>query len=130
MFSDTTGEHEQVETTHRRRHRGDALAQAMHVHVKAKRCIGVTVGTPGKDVAHVAALCQACEAGMTLEPFGDLAGVEPAVREEPQQQSGVDRPGARSEEHTSELQSLMRSSYAVFCLNKKTITKYNNRRTY
>src|SRR3546814_1946676 len=26
----------------------------------------------------------------------------------------------RSEEHTSELQSLMRNSYAVFCLNKKT----------
>src|SRR3546814_6671462 len=31
--------------------------------------------------------------------------------------------GARSEEHTSELQSLMRISYAVFCLKKKTITK-------
>src|SRR3546814_1729785 len=30
--------------------------------------------------------------------------------------------GARSEEHTSELQSLMRSSYAVFCLKKKTNT--------
>src|SRR3546814_3548536 len=28
--------------------------------------------------------------------------------------------GRRSEEHTSELQSLMRSSYAVFCLKKKT----------
>src|SRR3546814_7670987 len=28
----------------------------------------------------------------------------------------------RSEEHTSELQSLMRISYAVFCLNKKNIT--------
>src|SRR3546814_9702021 len=27
--------------------------------------------------------------------------------------------GERSEEHTSELQSLMRTSYAVFCLNKK-----------
>src|SRR3546814_8938508 len=27
--------------------------------------------------------------------------------------------GERSEEHTSELQSLMRSSYAVFCLQKK-----------
>src|SRR3546814_5415666 len=27
--------------------------------------------------------------------------------------------GERSEEHTSELQSLMRISYAVFCLNKK-----------
>src|SRR3546814_12027991 len=30
---------------------------------------------------------------------------------------------ARSEEHTSELQSLMRSSYAVFCLKKKTLTQ-------
>src|SRR3546814_5259673 len=29
--------------------------------------------------------------------------------------------GIRSEEHTSELQSLMRSSYAVFCLKKKKI---------
>src|SRR3546814_7066138 len=29
----------------------------------------------------------------------------------------------RSEEHTSELQSLMRTSYAVFCLKKKTNTK-------
>src|SRR3546814_1017986 len=28
--------------------------------------------------------------------------------------------GIRSEEHTSELQSLMRISYAVFCLKKKT----------
>src|SRR3546814_5865319 len=33
------------------------------------------------------------------------------------------RPGNRSEEHTSELQSLMRISYAVFCLKKKTTTK-------
>src|SRR3546814_10902226 len=34
--------------------------------------------------------------------------------------------GSRSEEHTSELQSLMRISYAVFCLEKKT----NSKRTY
>src|SRR3546814_8228812 len=34
----------------------------------------------------------------------------------------------RSEEHTSELQSLMRISYAVFCLKKKTlINKYQER---
>src|SRR3546814_8205473 len=32
--------------------------------------------------------------------------------------------GWRSEEHTSELQSLMRRSYAVFCLKKKTQTEY------
>src|SRR3546814_6148348 len=33
---------------------------------------------------------------------------------------------ARSEEHTSELQSLMRNSYAVFCLKKKKIYNTNN----
>src|SRR3546814_5115905 len=33
---------------------------------------------------------------------------------------------ARSEEHTSELQSLMRNSYAVFCLNKKNTTQLKN----
>src|SRR3546814_1918211 len=31
--------------------------------------------------------------------------------------------GSRSEEHTSELQSLMRISYAVFCLKKKKVEK-------
>src|SRR3546814_5305234 len=39
----------------------------------------------------------------------------------------VDRPFfavCRSEEHTSELQSLMRISYAVFCLKKKKNNKY------
>src|SRR3546814_10079643 len=35
--------------------------------------------------------------------------------------------GVRSEEHTSELQSLMRISYAVFCLKKKTTIQ--NRKT-
>src|SRR3546814_2693938 len=49
--------------------------------------------------------------------------VERAHRAEPE--SDV----ARSEEHTSELQSLMRSSYAVFCLKKKNtqITKKKQR---
>src|SRR3546814_3641500 len=32
---------------------------------------------------------------------------------------------ARSEEHTSELQSLMRHSYAVFCLKKKTNNRHH-----
>src|SRR3546814_6660241 len=34
----------------------------------------------------------------------------------------------RSEEHTSELQSLMRISYAVFCLKKKRLNKTESRR--
>src|SRR3546814_5167087 len=36
----------------------------------------------------------------------------------------------RSEEHTSELQSLMRISYAVFCLKKKTPDTSNERAKY
>src|SRR3546814_6494835 len=35
---------------------------------------------------------------------------------------------ARSEEHTSELQSLMRSSYAVFCLKKKKHKQHEKQR--
>src|SRR3546814_2909687 len=37
------------------------------------------------------------------------------------------RPKKRSEEHTSELQSLMRISYAVFCLKKKKKTTKNHK---
>src|SRR3546814_4669435 len=42
-------------------------------------------------------------------------GIEPAGKQRPDFLQ-------RSEEHTSELQSLMRISYAVFCLKKKNIT--------
>src|SRR3546814_2420322 len=42
------------------------------------------------------------------------------VDHEAEPRVGID--GIRSEEHTSELQSLMRISYAVFCLEKKKIT--------
>src|SRR3546814_10707913 len=41
----------------------------------------------------------------------------------PRRLPGPSAADARSEEHTSELQSLMRISYAVFCLKKKTTTK-------
>src|SRR3546814_7985181 len=44
---------------------------------------------------------------------GGAEGLPAAVRD-------LHRAGDRSEEHTSELQSLMRISYAVFCLKKKT----------
>src|SRR3546814_3685298 len=37
---------------------------------------------------------------------------------------------ARSEEHTSELQSLMRISYAVFCLKKQKKTKLRHQREH
>src|SRR3546814_9507712 len=50
-------------------------------------------------------------------------GVEVASLERDHQagvRAKLARPHRRSEEHTSELQSLMRISYAVFCLKKKT----------
>src|SRR3546814_10073851 len=59
------------------------------------------------------------ESGDTLSPKNAPDTTAPAV-----QYIGMPKPApipirARSEEHTSELQSLMRPSYAVFCLKKK-----------
>src|SRR3546814_9676593 len=62
----------------------------------------------------------------------DIAGMEPALLQNPRRFRVV-APIAvhhqlapdRSEEHTSELQSLMRISYAVFCLKKKKKPKNN-----
>src|SRR3546814_4473835 len=85
-----------------------------------------------------ARLAARCELAARLSP----AGAEPRFRESgdrrgaaPDRRRGVEiggdrgkracnhlgRRAPRSEEHTSELQSLMRISYAVFCLIKKKI---------
>src|SRR3546814_4962296 len=56
-------------------------------------------------------------------PRIDLLDLKPRAREEEGRgEIGPDR----SEEHTSELQSLMRISYAVFCLKKKNKKQYCN----
>src|SRR3546814_10449138 len=64
--------------------------------------------------------------GAVLEEVGVLDAVQDGVQ--PRQRVLLDavhrlqaelQQAARSEEHTSELQSLMRISYAVFCLKKK-----------
>src|SRR3546814_2521268 len=54
------------------------------------------------------------------EQLGERRQVEAEVGYAPCRAPGVE--DCRSEEHTSELQSLMRISYAVFCLKKKTKT--------
>src|SRR3546814_6504869 len=62
-------------------------------------------GRAGAPACRGQALPVPCRAGLLGRP---VAGLE-------------DQPGrARSEEHTSELQSLMRISYAVFCLKTNT----------
>src|SRR3546814_8081841 len=63
-----------------------------------------------------------------VELVGLPVRVDEGAREEGVQQGGAHL--RRSEEHTSELQSLMRISYDVFCLKKKKIiTTYRNQIT-
>src|SRR3546814_1545689 len=103
---------------------------------------------PIKDPRHNIDLCElldavkklmalkgAIDTGKTL--LGGIDGVRQTQAEYQQMVQAKNRAQAavqnlansdgRSEEHTSELQSLMRISYAVFCLKKKnkTITKLN-----
>src|SRR3546814_1369063 len=51
-------------------------------------------------------------------PLNGIVGMSQLLATTPM--TAEQRDSARSEEHTSELQSLMRISYAVFCLKKKT----------
>src|SRR3546814_5238354 len=64
---------------------------------------------------------EAKEAAVALVGFDHhpVAGAEARVRSVIVDDAAVDHGRVRSEEHTSELQSLMRISYAVFCLKKK-----------
>src|SRR3546814_7104594 len=57
--------------------------------------------------------------GVLVLSNGDLAGLQAGDVIQRIEGKAV----ARSEEHTSELQSLMRISYAVFCLKKKNYTR-------
>src|SRR3546814_2691039 len=55
-------------------------------------------------------------------------GPEPRARDHRDQEAGGRAAALRSEEHTSELQSLMRTSYAVFCMKKKNCTDSSSSR--
>src|SRR3546814_5706107 len=94
-----------------------ARIHADHAEVLDRRFRAVAGATGGSDLELVGhprspghPLYLDAEAGRILRaeaaPFGPDAGLH----------------RARSEEHTSELQSLMRISYAVFCLKKKNNT--------
>src|SRR3546814_10870205 len=65
----------------------------------------------------------AFEIGLKSSFFGDKLQTSIALFQI--KQDNVGQPD-RSEEHTSELQSLMRTSYAVFCSKKKTTAKHEN----
>src|SRR3546814_5376108 len=79
-------------------------------------------GRPGRALHRGAGRVRPARFGGRPEPPD--AG-RPAGDEAPGRRTGRDDAGDRSEEHTSELQSLMRISYAVFCLKKKKHTRPN-----
>src|SRR3546814_7222033 len=100
------------------------------------------------QIADAAQLAEQRAAALALGGRHDILGLLGAVEDQPHQlRPGLARLGAladlgigfsklgrladqlRSEEHTSELQSLMRISYAVFCLKKKKLHNYTHNRT-
>src|SRR3546814_5568483 len=79
--------------------RDESLAGLVDIGFEGYAIGGLSVGEPKEDMMRI------------------LAHVTPRLpTEAPRYLLGV---GTSSEEHTSELQSLMRISYAVFCLKKK-----------
>src|SRR3546814_4809218 len=92
-----------------------------------QRRVAVQTVQPGADrqIALIAAndgIAERNSGGLRLARDREVLepGAQPRSRQAQHQASG------RSEEHTSELQSLMRISYAVFCLKKKNQTQQIN----
>src|SRR3546814_5987901 len=93
------------------------LAEAverLRVFTKSEAVADQLVGPVRQQIARI---------GAEIQAFQELASrwmtAEDARERLPDLGKARDAASARSEEHTSELQSLMRISYAVFCLKKK-----------
>src|SRR3546814_3962493 len=100
------------------------VQRAVRQHPRGRRLVAGDDGHPARDplAAAVRRLL-----GIRSKADADQPPVRLAARlpfADCRQIEQIDR--LRSEEHTSELQSLMRISYAVFCLKKKKTTKDNN----
>src|SRR3546814_3595135 len=109
---------------------GITLAWAPMLDVARDARWGRCAESPGEDPL----LCAAFGTAMIEGYQGDdLAGADAVMATAKHfagyglSESGRDYNAVRSEEHTSELQSLMRISYAVFCLKKKKTTSANHK---
>src|SRR3546814_7693036 len=101
------------------RSRPDLLAQAH---------LGVAGGQEAVDGHHArSAICEVATIGSEWRPEGSRCWVSSRMSRAIGAATVEPPPPCRSEEHTSELQSLMRISYAVFCLTKKTKHKHQYR---
>src|SRR3546814_9768893 len=109
----------------RRTRYDDFLCRAWHRHPARRRRPGAAEGgCPWRHPA--AAIFQRvvdCRSRVLFRRRAVLhvrAAAHPGLGGLPERLAVLRAGGVRSEEHTSELQSLMRISYAVFCLKKKT----------
>src|SRR3546814_9100909 len=78
---------------------------------------------------HIAGCCADCHAGIPGLRRNKRLSSAQGWHTYHGRRAGQPRPATRSEEHTSELQSLMRISYAVFCLKTKKHSEQNKEYT-
>src|SRR3546814_1497552 len=95
--------------------------------IASARIVGGSPSSPSSTAVLSAGRRQGVAVG---QPVREPSGLVGRVIE-----TGSNAARVRSEEHTSELQSLMRISYAVFCLKKKTnnthtVTRLHHNRSY
>src|SRR3546814_2285816 len=96
--------------------------RSVHVKAAVERAMGVEA--PVGDFLDQVFGFERFVIGNTRVPAqGDPDGIAGAGAVGRQRGRRIDDQADRSEEHTSELQSLMRTSFAVFCVKKKTKTK-------
>src|SRR3546814_6915891 len=106
MLDSTVGFYRRGEVVFEKGEPGSSLFAIAEGHAEVEVAPGVTVPIEEGSIFGEVGLISGRKRGATIRAGADSIFVE------------VSRT-ARSEEHTSELQSLMRISYAVFCLKKK-----------
>src|SRR3546814_1855270 len=88
-----------------------------------------SIEPPSADPGRLRVLTLNIQVGMQTAHYGDyVTGAWRHVLPSRRVRANLDRIAERSEEHTSELQSLMRISYAVFCLKKTHTTLRTSKR--
>src|SRR3546814_7955943 len=103
--------------------RASDLKATMEVEAVDEGVLGKILVPEGTDAVPVnRVIAVLLEDGEDASAISEKPQAKPAAKQP--EQPASQKP--RSEEHTSELQSLMRISYAVFCLKKKQRTKRAN----
>src|SRR3546814_2573924 len=94
--------------------RAMSIEKMIHEHPDVGADYNSGLGLAVKHATYCAAICNACADACSAEEMDMRRCIRLCM--------DCSDVCTRSEEHTSELQSLMRISYAVFCLKQKTIT--------